>query len=88
MSIKTLIIFNSPILFEILEEIKENLHFEIVAATEDEISQRNFRKSNDHVIVSCQANDIKECKIINTPIKLDKILEQINTFFLGNKFSS
>ena len=34
MSSKTLIIYNSPILFEIFEEIKENLNFDVITLDE------------------------------------------------------
>ena len=39
MSLKTLIIYNSPILFEIFEEIKENLNFDIIKFNEKKMDK-------------------------------------------------
>ncbi len=88
MSSKTLIIFNSPILFEILNEIKENLNFDIVDFEENEISQKFLSKFEEYIIVSSYENELNNCNIINVPEKLKKILEQINIWFLASKFSS
>ncbi len=88
MSSKTLIIFKSPTLFEILDEIKENLNFHIMFFNENEMNQAFLSKLDDYVIISDHVNDIENCNIINIPEKLEKILEQINIWFLGIKFSS
>ena len=88
MSSKTLIIYNTPILFEILNEIKENLYFEIIALNGKRIEPTFLSKYEDYIIISDKENDNQNCKIINFPKKLNIILEQINIWFLGNKFSS
>ncbi len=87
MSSKTLIIFNSPTLFEILDEIKENFNFKIVAFSKNEIDQSYLSKLEDYIIISDHENKIKNCFFINIPKKLEQILEQINIWFLGSKFS-
>ena len=88
MSSKTLIIYNSPILFEIFEEIKENLNFDITIFNEKKMDQSYLNNLENYLIISKNENNIKNCKVISTPSKIDKILEQINIWFLGNKFSS
>ena len=88
MSSKTLIVYNSPILFEILEEIKENLNFNIINFRENAISQKFLSKFDDYIIISVSENNIDNCNIISIPKKLIKILEQINIWFLATKFSS
>ena len=52
MNFKTLIIFNSDTLFEILDEIKENLNLNIINA-----NKKNFSKIN--------LNDLKNYQIIS-----------------------
>ena len=88
MSSKTLIIFNSNTLFEILQEIKENFNFEIIALNKNKIDQVNLSKLEDYVIISDHENELENCNIIDVPKKLEQILEQINIWFLGSKFSS
>ena len=88
MSSKTLIIFNSNTLFEILQEIKENFNFEIIALNKNKIDQVNLSKFEDYVIISDHENELENCNIIDVPKKLEQILEQINIWFLGSKFSS
>ena len=88
MSSKNLIVFNSPFLYEILKEIEENLNFKIEQYNDQKSNQINFLESNDSLVISDKSNNIKDCKILSTPKKIDKILEQINIWFLSNKFSS
>ena len=88
MSLKTLIIYNSPILFEIFEEIKENLNFDIIKFNEKKMDQSYLNNFENYVIISKHENSIKNCNVLSLPSKIDKILEQINIWFLGSKFSS
>ena len=88
MSSKTLIIYNSPTLFEILDEIKENFNFKIVAFDKNEISQIDLSKYEDYIIISAFENELENCNFIKIPKKLENIIEQINIWFLGSKFSS
>ena len=57
MSSKTLIIYNTPILFEILSEIKENLNFEIIALNGKRIEPTFLSKYEDYIIISDKEND-------------------------------
>ena len=88
MNSKKLIIYNTPILFEILSEIKENFNFEIIALNGKRIEPTFLSKYEDYIVISDKENNYHNCKIINFPKKLNNILEQINIWFLGNKFSS
>ena len=85
MNLKKLIVYNSPILIEILEEIKEYLNFEIISF--DEI-KNDLEKLDDFIIVSLKNSDIKNCNLIRVPSKIEKILEQINVLFLGTNFNN
>ena len=88
MSSKILIIYKSPILFEILKEIEENLNFKIDKYNDEKLNQTDYIKLKNHLIISDKANNLQSCRILSTPKKIDKILEQINIWFLSNKFSS
>ena len=88
MDSKNLIIFNSPFLFEILKEIEEDLNFKIEQYNDQKSNQTSFSELKNYLIISDKTNNIKDCKILSTPKKIDKILEQINIWFLSNKFSS
>ena len=88
MSSKNLIVFNSPFLFEILKEIEENLNFKIEQYNDQKSNQIDFSELKNFLVISDKINNIKDCKILHTPKKIDKILEQINIWFLSNKFSS
>lgn len=85
MSNKTIIIYKSPILFEILQEIKERLNFELLNINNN-LRIEEFSKFKDFIIISDKENKIKNCNIISIPERLDKILEQINIWFLSSKF--
>ena len=88
MSFKILIIYKSPILFEILKEIEENLNFKIDKYNDEKLNQTDSLELKSHLVISDKANNFENCKILSTPKKIDKILEQINIWFLSNKFSS
>ena len=88
MSSKNLIVFNSPFLFEILKEIEGNLNFKIEQYNDQKSNQIDLPEIKNYLVISDKTNNIKDCKIISTPKKIDKILEQINIWFLGNKFST
>ena len=88
MSSKNLIILNSPFLFEILKEIEENLNFKIEQYNDKKLNQRDFSELKNYLVITDKTSNIKDCKILSTPKKIDKILEQINIWFLSNKFSS
>ena len=88
MSSKNLIILNSPFLFEILKEIEKNLNFKIEQYNDQKLKQMDFSELKKYLVISDKTNNIKDCKILSTPKKIDKILEQINIWFLSNKFSS
>ena len=88
MNVKNLIIYNSSTLFEILDEIKENLNFNVIKCNKDDATETYFSNFDNFIIISVKPNNLENCKIIKLPNNIDKILEQINILFLSNKFSS
>ena len=72
MNSKTLFVYNSSTLFEILVEIKEILSFEVVPIENKELDKSNLSKYENFLIVSDSKNDIENCKILSVPKKLIK----------------
>ena len=85
---KTLIIFEYQILFEILNEINESLNFKIIQCDENEYNSIQFDPKVDYLIVSRKkVKNIKNLLVLeDKPIKLEKLLENININFLKSKF--
>ena len=89
MNHKKLIIYEYDSLFNILNEIKENLNFELIRAQENDfqnivlsltsdflvISQKNLEKINNQIILG------------DLPIRMNKFIELIHVQFLKNKFN-
>ena len=88
MSSKKLIIYNFSILFDILNEIKENFNFEIININKEKFEELEIAKFENYVIIAQFENEIDNCNVLNYPAKINNIIEQINVLFLGNKFSS
>ena len=88
MSFKNLIVINSPFLFEILKEIEQNLNFKIEQYSDQKSNQIDLSELKNYLVISDKINNFKDCKLLSTPKTIDEILEQINIWFLSNKFSS
>ena len=88
MSSKILIIYEYQNLFEILNEISENLNFKILNCKEKEYEKIKFSSKFDYLILSQKKIEgINNILILdNFPIKLERLLEIININFLKNKF--
>ena len=90
MSFKTLIIYEYQTLFEILNEIRENLNFKILNVNQEDFDKLELNQYPNSLII-CQKkkeNFNNFITIDNTPIKLIKLIENININFLKNEFSS
>ncbi len=90
MNSKNLLIYDSVKLFQILDEIKENLNFKINFIAKSELSKIEFEKYNNYLVVTTEFNkDIKNCLVINSlPKKIKQIIELINLGFLRNQFNN
>ncbi len=89
MSSKILIIYEYQILFEILNEIKENLNFEIIRSNKQDFESLKLNSNINYLVLSSKKHkNITNCLVHgDPPIKLEKIIEFININFLKNKFS-
>ena len=89
MNSKKLIIYDNSNLFNILNEIKEILNFELINANKDNLESIKKDLNSDFIIVSTdKKNSFKHHLILNLiPIKIAKFIELINIKFLKNKFN-
>ena len=90
MNSKVLIVYDYQILFEILNEIKENLSFDVIKSNKDEFNTVKINsKSNYLILASKKQQSLNNYIIIkNLPMKLEKLIEFININFLKNKYSN
>ena len=86
MSTKTVII-NNKYLFDILNEINQNLNFKIIDGLNKNFSYENL---DNYLIISSKDESIKKDQVIisNFPIKLKKLIEIINVNFLKKNYTS
>ena len=89
MNHKKLIIYEYDSLFNILNEIKENLNFELLRAQENDFQNIVSKLTSDFLIISKKNLEKMNNQIVLTdlPIKMNKIIELINVQFLKNKFN-
>ena len=90
MNSKILFIFDSIKLFEILNEIKSYLNFEIEHIDQKKNNETDFSSFKDYLVIS-----LKSCnqfsnftKIDKVPKKIDKLIQIINLNFIKNQFSN
>ena len=89
MNSKKIIIYQHDDLFDILNEIKEILNFDLIKANSKNFDSIKSNLSNDYLVVSNSvSNNIKNQLIIeNYPIRINKFIEFINLKFLKEKFN-
>ena len=87
---KTLFVYNSLNLFNILNEIKENFYFEIKYIDANIYKTINFEQYDNYLVISTDFDKkIKNSIIIkNLPKKLNKLIETINLCFLKKQFKN
>ena len=88
MNSQILIIYEYQILYQILNEVSENLNFKIIQSNKKDIKEfKHDPKSNYLIISRKEIEGINNNLIVdNIPIKFEKLIEMINIKFLKNKF--
>ena len=67
MNSKTLIVYESKILFDILEEIKEHLNLEILNLSGNDLDDLNVKKYENFVVISLKKpKNFKNCLVIES----------------------
>jgi len=89
MNSKTLFIFDSIKLFEILNEIKSYLNFEIEHIEQKKIKETDLSSFKDYLVISLNSSNqfSNFTKIDKVPKKIDKLIEIINLNFIKSQFS-
>jgi len=86
MSFKTLIIYQNKFLFDLLDEISENINFKIIHIENLDINFNDF--SNYIVITEKKLFDTKNQLVLdNLPLKISNLIEKINIAFLKQEYN-
>jgi len=90
MNNQNLIIYEFQPLFNILNEMKDQLSFNILNVSKKEYSQLKLDNLENYLIISKNEviNSESQVFIDNYPLKLSKIIETININFLKKKFKN
>ncbi len=88
MNYKKIIIFENDILFSILDEIKNELNFDLIKVDNIESLQKDIN-SSFLLISSKKVSNIAQILVLDSlPIKIKKLVQMINIKLIKNKFSS
>ena len=97
MNKQSIIIYNFDILFNILNEVKENLKFNLVKFNrEDEILDLGENQYGNYLILTNKNQTFKSKKISlnktlsldNFPIKIEKLIDLLNISLLKQKYNN
>ena len=90
MIIQNVIIYKFKNLFEILNEISQDIGIDVIEA-HNENNLKNIIQNSSHYLIVTQQNisDLdNQLQLINIPIKISKLIEMINIKLLKNQFSN
>lgn len=93
MTKQSLIVFNLPVLFDILNEIKENLNFDLYKFDKKkDLNQINDSLYGNFLILTNSTNNKNIADnflvIDNLPLKINEIIEKVNINLLKKKFNN
>ncbi len=84
---QNLIIYDFEELFVILKEVEEYLNFSIIKMNNKEAEKPDYDKFKNFIIISKKKNNLKNNFFLHDiPIKIDKLIENINVKFLKYQF--
>ena len=85
---KKIIIYEHDVLFEILDEIKEKLSFDIIKANKKDFENIKKKLKTNFLVISAIQKDQENCIIIKEfPFKIKKFIQTININLLKKEFS-
>ncbi len=88
MNNQNLLIYESDKLYDILNELAENLNFKVIKIKKNDFSNIDLNKYDNYLFLTLEKNFNKSKNILEVefPIKFSKLLEKINLQFLKQKF--
>ena len=88
MNLKKIIIYQNEALLGILSEIKDELNLDLFKADKKNILEIRKEFKNDFLLIASEEiKNIKNLLILDKlPIKIEKLIEQINLKFLKERF--
>ena len=88
MNKQNLIIYDFIELYSILNEIKNNLNFNLLNVSKKEFTSLKLDHSNNYLIITKNKVSNLQNQIVfnNYPLRISKLLETININFLKNRF--
>ena len=87
MKVQNLIIYESKVIFDILNEIKEELNYNLLFKTQQDLLKTDHLENNLILSENPIGNLDNQILISNFPIKLENLIENINIGFLKKNFS-
>ena len=89
MSIKTLFVYNSPKLFEILDEIKSYLNMEVFYVDDKTYKKTLLDEKENYLVITNNPGEKSEKNflVLDSTKKISKLIEQINLNYLKIKFN-
>ncbi len=89
MNVKNIFVYNSPKLFEILDEIKSYLSIEVYHVDKENYQKINESQNKNYIYISDHPTKAIENNllIVESPKKILKLIEQINLNYLKINFN-
>ena len=89
MNSKKIIIFDYDVLFNILDEIKENFNFDIINCNQKNLNTILYKLEKNFLIISRKKKENFKNNLIikNNPLSINKLIELININFLKIQFN-
>ena len=89
MNIKTIFVYNSPKLFDILDEIKSYLSMEVYHVNKENYHKINESQNKNYIFISDHPTKVivNNLLVIESPKKILKLIEQINLNYLKINFN-
>ena len=89
MSKQSIIIYDFEVLFNILNEVKENLKFQLFKVNSDQELQMNQNKYGNYLIIANSKKKINDKRILilnEFPIRINKLIEILNIQLIKQKY--
>ena len=88
MKYQNLIIYQFPILYQILKELEEDINFNISEAKSQDSLRKQKMNLNNYIIVTNKNRTEDSFSLNLLPIKIQKFIEKINVEFMKKHFSA